>query len=360
MNSDIITQNRRTLKSDHSTAELSRVPEVVHTCYLEFQRAVIPDGPGAEQSCCCCCVKRHLCSPQSFYLTGFINIPHVRYCYVLLCFVYILTVVGNGMLLAIIYLARSLHTAKYMIVSNLALMDVCGSTALVPKLLDSFLFGRRSIIYEACLSYMFFVFFFLCMQSWTLVIMSYDRFVAICFPLHYTGLVTAPAVATMLLLAGLAMLALTATSVSFVDRLSFCRSVAVKSFYCDHGSLCHLACNDKSLNSSMASVGFILVLVVPLVLIALSYLCISVALSRIAAGAERLRAIKTCTSHLILVAIFFLLVIGTNVAAVLSVIHPNARIINSSLSHILPALLNPIVYSLKTEEVLSGSFQGAF
>lgn len=290
--------------------------------------------------------------PESFYLTGFIDIPHVRYYYVFLCFVYILTVVGNGLLLAVIYLAKSLHTAKYMIVSNLALMDLCGSTALIPKLLDSFLFGRRSIVYEACLSYMFFVFFFLCMQSWTLVIMSFDRFVAICFPLHYHGVVTPPAVATLLLSAWLAMLALVAASVGLIDRLSFCRSVAVKSFYCDHAPVYRLACNDTSLNNIMAYVGFVLVLVVPLVLIALSYTCISVALSRIASGVERLRAMKTCTSHLILVAIFFLPIIGTNVASVLSFIHPNTRIINSSLTQILPALLNPIVYSLKTEEVL--------
>lgn len=290
--------------------------------------------------------------PAGFYLTGFIDTPHVRYYYMFLCFVYILTVVGNGLLLAIIYLAKTLHTAKYIIVANLALMDLCGSTALIPKLLDSFLFDRRFIIYEACLSYMFFVFFFLSMQAWTLVIMSFDRFVAICFPLYYHVVVTASAVATMLLSACLALLALVASAVGLINRLSFCRSVAVQSFYCDHAPVFHLACNDTHLNYILANVGFMLVLVVPLVLIALSYVCISVSLGRIASGVERLRAMKTCTSHLILVAIFFLPIIGTNVAALLSYLHPNTRIINSSLTQILPALLNPIVYSLKTEEVL--------
>lgn len=297
--------------------------------------------------------------PASFYLTGFIGIPHIHYYYVFLCFVYILTVVGNGLLLAIIYLAKSLHTAKYMIVANLALTDLCGSTALIPKMLDSFLFDRRSIIYEACLSYMFFVFFFVSMQAWTLVIMSFDRFVAICFPLHYHGVVTASSVVTMLLSAYLALLALIASAVGLIDRLSFCRSLAVKSFYCDHGPLYRLACNDTSLNDIIAYVGFILVLVIPLVLIALSYVCISMALGRIASGVERLRAMKTCTSHLILVAIFFLPIIATNISAVSSYIHPNARNINSSLTQILPALLNPVIYSLKTGEVLQ-SFRALF
>lgn len=290
--------------------------------------------------------------PKKFYLSGFIDIPHSYYFYVSLCFVYIVTVVGNGLLLSLIYLVRSLHTPKYMIVFSLALVDLCGSTALIPKLLDSFLFDRRYIDYEACLSYMYFVLYFFSMQSWTLVTMSYDRFIAICFPLHYHCIVTKPAIAAMLLFAWLFLLAFMAVCVSLIDRLSFCRSIEVKSFFCDHAPVYHLACNDSSLNSIIAYVAFILVLIAPFSLIALSYVCISIALSRIASGVERLRALKTCTSHLILVAIFFLPIIGTNIAAVASYIHPNARIINSSLTQTLPALLNPIVYSLKTEEVL--------
>ena len=88
------------------------------------------------------------------------------------------------------------------------------------------------------------------------------------------------------------------------------------------------------------------------ILITLSYVGISIALGRIASGEERLKASKTCTSHLILVAIFFLPIIGTNIASVVSYINPNARMINTSLTNTMPPLLNPIVYSLKTEEIL--------
>lgn len=291
--------------------------------------------------------------PAKFYLSGFFNIPHVKYYYVFLCFVYIMTVLGNGVLLSVIYLVKTLHTPKYMIVFNLALIDLCGSTALIPKLLDTFLFDRRYIVYEACLSYMFFVLFFVSMQSWTLVTMSYDRFIAICFPLRYHSIVTKPAIAAMLLFAWFFLLSLVTYVVRLIDRLSFCRSVVVKSFFCDHAPVYTLACNDTSLNSIMAYVAFIIILCIPLVLIALTYVCISIALSRIASGKERVKALKTCTSHLILVAIFFLPILSTNIAAVSSYIHPNVRIINSSLTQTLPAFLNPIVYSLKTEEVLN-------
>ncbi|XP_045896752.1 olfactory receptor 1-like [Micropterus dolomieu] len=291
--------------------------------------------------------------PKQFYLSGFSNIPHAKYFYVFLCFVYIMTVIGNGLLLSVIYLVKTLHTPKYMIVFNLALADLCGSTALIPKLLDTFLFDRRYIVYEACLSYMFFVLFFGSVQSWTLVTMSYDRFIAICFPLRYHSIVTKPAIAAMLLFAWLFVLSVIAFMVGLIDRLSFCRSLVVESFYCDHGPVYRLACNDTSLNYMMIIVGVIIIICVPLLLIALTYVCISIALSRIASGTKRVKALKTCTSHLILVAIFFLPIVSTNIAALTSYIHPNARIINSTLTHTLPALLNPIIYSLQTEQVLN-------
>ncbi|XP_029030169.1 olfactory receptor 51F2-like [Betta splendens] len=290
--------------------------------------------------------------PAAFYINGFTDIPHAQYYYVFLCFVYIMTVVGNGFLMSVIYLVKTLHSAKYMIVFSLALTDLCGSTALIPKVLDTFLFDRRYIVYEACLSYMFFVWFFAFVQSWTLVTMAYDRFVAICFPLRYHSIVTKPAVAVMLLCVWAFSLSLFAAAVGLIDRLSFCGSLVVQSFFCDHGPVYYLACSDTTLNTIIARFFIVIIICVPLVLIALTYVCIAVALSRIASGAERLKALKTCTSHIILVAIFFLPLLGTNLAVIMSSLHPNTRIINSTLTHTVPALLNPIIYSLKTEEVM--------
>ncbi|XP_067348662.1 olfactory receptor 1-like [Channa argus] len=290
--------------------------------------------------------------PAKFYLSGFSNMPHEKYYYVFLGLIYIMTVLGNSLLMSVIYRVKTLHTPKYMIVFSLALTDLCGSTALIPKVLDTFLFDRREIIYEACLSYMFFVWFFAGLQSWTLVTMAYDRFIAICFPLRYHSIVTKPVIAAMLLFAWVFLFSLFSLVVGLLDRLSFCGSLVIESFFCDHGPMFRLACNDTSLNDMIAYVVLIVVMCCPLILIALTYVCISLALSRIASGVERLKAVKNCTSHLILVAIFFLPLVGTNLAVVTSNIHPNARIINSILTHTVPALLNPIIYSLKTEEVL--------
>ncbi|KAK2828279.1 hypothetical protein Q5P01_019313 [Channa striata] len=291
--------------------------------------------------------------PAKFYLSGFSNMPHEKYYYVFLGLIYIMTVLGNCFLMSVIYLVRTLHTPKFMIVFSLALADLCGSTALIPKVLDTFLFDRNEIVYEACLSYMFFVWFFGSVQSWTLVTMAYDRFIAICFPLSYHSIVTKPTIAVILLFVWIFSLTLLALAVKLLDRLSFCGSLLIQSFFCDHGPVYRLACNDTSVNYIIAILVFVVIMCIPLILIALTYVCIGIALSRIASGVERLKALKTCTSHLILVAIFFLPLVGTNLAALTSFIHANARIINSTLTHTIPALLNPIIYSLKTEEVLN-------
>ncbi|XP_034539862.1 olfactory receptor 1-like [Notolabrus celidotus] len=294
-----------------------------------------------------------LVRPARFYLSGFTNIPHVKYYYVFLCFVYILTVLGNGFLMLVIYLVEALHTPKYMIVFNLALADLCGSTALIPKLLDSFLFNRRYIVYEACLSYMFFVILFAGVQSWTLVTMAFDRLIAICFPLRYHSIVTNQTIGVMLMFSWVVIIGALTCLVKLIDRLSFCGAFVLKGFYCDHALVYRLACNDNSLNKIVAFICVIVFIFIPLVLITLTYVCISVALKRIASGEERLKAFKTCSYHLILVAIFFLPFVGTNIVS--SYIHPNARIINTSLTHTIPAMLNPIIYSLKTEEVVNST-----
>ncbi|KAK5612980.1 hypothetical protein CRENBAI_003494 [Crenichthys baileyi] len=264
-----------------------------------------------------------------------------------------MTVLGNGFLLSVIYLVKTLHTPRYIIVFNLALTDLCGSTALIPKLLDTFLFERRYIVYEACLSYMFFVFFFGSIQSWTLVTMAYDRLIAICFPLRYNVIVTKKSIITILMCSWISMLMVIAVLVSLLERLSFCGSIVIQSFFCDHGPTFRLACNDTFLNTVMAYFTFTLVICIPLVLIGATYVCISIALSRTASREERLKAMRTCTSHLILVALSVIPYLGTNVIVKITDIDPNMRILNSSLSHICPSLLNPIIYALKTEEVIN-------
>ncbi|XP_072514395.1 olfactory receptor 1E16-like [Salminus brasiliensis] len=290
--------------------------------------------------------------PSTFYISGFYNIPHAKYYYVFLCFVYAVTVLGNSFIMGIIYLAHSLHTAKYIAVFNLALCDLCGSTALIPKLLDMFLFENQYISYENCLANMFFVFVFMSLESLTLLALAYDRLVAICFPLRYHAIMTKTAMTLIIAVMWIISVFIFALTVALITRLSFCRSTSVESYFCDHGPVFRLACNDNSLNVIMGILCIAILIVIPVTLITLSYLFIGFALLKMSHEVERGKAMKTCTAHLILVAIAYLPISSVYLASYVVPVNTNIRIFNTGLTQTIPPMLNPIIYTLKTEEVM--------
>ncbi|XP_050977621.1 olfactory receptor 1-like [Labeo rohita] len=289
--------------------------------------------------------------PATFFIKGFSNVPHVKYYYMFLALVYVVTVLGNSFIMCTIYLARKLHTAKYIAVFHLALSDLCGSSALIPKVIDTFLFDHQVVSYEGCLANMFFVYHFMNLQSLTLLVLAYDRLVAICFPLQYHATVNKPAMFLIIGVIWIFSVTYFSVLVGLVNRLSFCGSNVIDSHFCDQGLIYKLACNDNSINMMMGKISFGLLMCTPLILIIISYFCIALALVKIAHG-DRIKAMKTCTSHLVLVAIGYLPLISNNIVALTTSIDPNTRIINNSLRQVIPSMLNPIIYTLKTEEVM--------
>ncbi|XP_061105480.1 olfactory receptor 1F1-like [Conger conger] len=286
--------------------------------------------------------------PDYFFISGFAGIPYITYYYVFTCFVYAVTVLGNTFVMFMIYTDHCLHSPKYIAVFNLALCDLCGSTACIPQFIDTLLFKSQLISFEACLTNLYFVFFFIALQSFTLTVLSYDRCVAICFPLRYNEIVTSKLVlviiAILWIFAGMAIF----IGVIFINTLSFCKSNVIHSYFCDHGPTFRLACNDNTPSMVINWSHPLVILWFPVLFITGTYICIGRALMRIAAASERLKAMKTCTSHLILVSVFYLPICITE--AMGPSMHHNTRIINMSLTTILPPVLNPIIYTLKTEE----------
>uniref|UniRef100_A0A3Q3JVL2 G-protein coupled receptors family 1 profile domain-containing protein n=1 Tax=Monopterus albus TaxID=43700 RepID=A0A3Q3JVL2_MONAL len=128
--------------------------------------------------------------PAYFIISGFTGIPDIKYYYVFLFFVYIVSVLGNTTVMTVICLDHNLRTPKYIAVFNMAFVDLIGSSALVPKVLDIFFLDHFYIPYNDCLTFMFFCYTCLSMQSFNLVSLSYDRMIAIIFPLHYQVKVT--------------------------------------------------------------------------------------------------------------------------------------------------------------------------
>ncbi|XP_051767235.1 olfactory receptor 1496-like [Ctenopharyngodon idella] len=288
--------------------------------------------------------------PATFFIYS--NIPHAKYYYVFLSLVYVVTVLGNSFIMYIIYLARRLHTPKYMAVFHLALADLCVSSTLIPKVIDTFLFEHHEISYEACLANSFFVYHFMTVESLTLVVLAYDRLVAICFPLHYHAIVTRKTMFLIICIMWIFSVIQFSILTALVNRLSFCISNVIDSYFCDHGIIYRLACNDNSINIMMVKLNFGLLICTPLILILISYFCIALALLKIAHGAERIKATKTCTSHFMLVAISYIPILCNHIASFTTPIHPNTRFINNSLTQTIPPMLNPIIYTLKSDEVM--------
>lgn len=287
--------------------------------------------------------------PAYFIISGLSGISNIKYYYVFLFFVYVASVLGNTMVMAVIILDHNLRTPKYIAVFNLAFVDLCGSSALVPKLLDIFLFSHRAVAYDDCMAFLFFCYTFLSMQTLILVALSYDRLIAIAFPLQYQVKVTHRFMISLIASLWLYVIAAVLTAVGLLTRLSFCTSVVIDSYFCDHGQMYRIACNDNTPSSVLGKLLSFLIVWIPLVFIIFTYLYIGYALSRVAKVQERVKAFKTCTAHLSLVAIYFIPILIT--FTMKANIHPNARIINLSLSSVFPPMLNPIIYVLQTQEI---------
>ncbi|XP_072557737.1 olfactory receptor 1-like [Paramormyrops kingsleyae] len=296
-------------------------------------------------------VRVGLLRPDFFHISGFSNLPHAKYYFFFLCLVYAVTVLGNSLVTFIIYIDRSLHTPKYMAVFSLAIADLGESTAIFPNVVQNIIFNIHEITYGACLANMFFVYFFNSVQSVMLTVLAYDRFVAICFPLRYHSIVTNKSMGIIVTVGWIFNCTYMIVGIIFIIKLSFCKSTVIDSYFCDHGPIYRLACNDNTPSITLVKVYIVLHLFLPMFVISLSYASILLALSKIASWEGRLKALKTCFSHLILVSVFYIPLLGIYIAGIYIPINPSARIINTSLSYGVPAMLNPIVYSLNTAEI---------
>ncbi|XP_019728150.1 olfactory receptor 1-like [Hippocampus comes] len=287
--------------------------------------------------------------PEYFIISGLSGIPHIKLYYVFLFVVYVLSVLANGSVMAVICLDRRLRTPKYVAVFNLAFVDLFGSSALVPKLLDVFLLGHRRVPFRSCLTFLFFCYTCLSMQSFNLVALAYDRLLAIIFPLHYQVRMTHRFMFSLISGFWVLVAALVATATGLLTRLSYCRSVVINSYFCDHGQIYRLACNSHYPNYVVSCVYPVVIFWLPLAFILLSYVAIGCTLAKVAAVQERLKALRTCAAHLSLVAIYFIPLLIT--FTLMENIHPDGRIVNLSLTSVFPPVLNPVIYTLQTQEI---------
>ncbi|KAJ8275541.1 hypothetical protein COCON_G00072930 [Conger conger] len=291
--------------------------------------------------------------PVGFYIRGFYALKKGEYYFIFLAVVYVVTLVSNAILMLIICFTETLHTPKYMAVFSLAVVDICLSSALIPQAIHMFIFDSKFVYYNPCIAQIFFGHYFAAMESFSLCVLAYDRVIAICFPLRCNVINTHCKMMLIIIVAWTIPFIMYVAMAALILPLKYCKSTIVNSFFCDHGPVFKIACGDYTKNWFMAISNIVVFYFAPSAFIAASYMFIINAILKIKSSEGRWKAFKTCSSHLMLVAICFAPFYMTYIVAWVNVnIDTDTRIINTSLATCIPPLINPIIYSLKTEEIL--------
>ncbi|XP_070700167.1 olfactory receptor 2AT4-like [Pempheris klunzingeri] len=290
--------------------------------------------------------------PPGFYIIGFQTFPYISVYIIFLAFVYVVTLVFNLLLIYIIAREHSLHTPKFLAVVNLAVIDVILNTSTIPGMVKTFLFKDNFVPFNLCLLQMYVYYTVISLESYALAILAYDRLIAICFPLHQSLFNTVPIMSCIVAVTWVYNLGRVAYSTAIMTQLSFCNSVRVFSYFCDYAPVFRLACNDYTMQWSVASASSMVNLMGPFTFIVLSYASILLTVFMMKSVSSRMKAFATCIEHLILVAIFYIplfsiFLVGLYVRA----IDPDQRVLSLSLASCLPPCINPIVYSWKTKDI---------
>ncbi|XP_008573180.1 PREDICTED: olfactory receptor 1F1-like [Galeopterus variegatus] len=298
-------------------------------------------------------------SVSEFLLLGLSRQPQQQQLlFVLFLSMYLVTVLGNLLIILAISTDSRLHTPMYFFLSNLSFIDICFSSTTVPKMLANHKLESQSISISGCLTQMYFVFVFADMDSFLLAVMSYDRFVAVCHPLHYTAKMTCQL--CVLLVTGSWVISHLngLLHTLLMARLPFCADNVIPHFFCDVNALLKLSCSDTQLNELMILTEGALIMITPFVCILASYVHISCAVLRVPSTRGRWKAFSTCGSHLAVVSLFY----GTIIALYFnpSSSHsaeedPTATVMYT----VVTPMLNPFIYSLRNRD-LKGALRKVF
>ncbi|KAM7181128.1 olfactory receptor 52D1-like [Macrochelys suwanniensis] len=291
--------------------------------------------------------------PSTFILSGIIGLESAHvWISILFSMSYIISLWGNFMLLFIVGKEQTLHKPMYLLISMLALTDIATSSLVVPKALCIFWFNLKRITVGGCLAQMFFLHTVSFTQSAILVTMAFDRYVAICNPLRYATILTNVRVANLALV-GLIRSALFMMPLPLLlIRLPFCANRIIHQTHCEHMAVAKLSCGDITANRMYSLVITFVVSGLDLTLIALSYGLIIRAILKMSSKTAHQKALNTCTTHICVMLTSYTPGFFTSLTHRFGQgIPPHVHIILADLTFLIPPMLNPIIYGVKTKEL---------
>ncbi|EDL12740.1 olfactory receptor family 1 subfamily E member 30 [Mus musculus] len=288
---------------------------------------------------------------SQFLLLGLPIAPEYEHLfYALFLAMYLTTVLGNLIIIILIILDSHLHTPMYLFLSNLSFSDLCFSSVTMPKLLQNMQSQDTSIPYAGCLTQVYFFLFFAALENFLLVAMAYDRYVAICFPLHYASIMSPKLCVSLVLLIWVLTTLYAMLHTLLLTRLSFCENNVIPHFFCDLSALLKLACSDIHINELVILIIGGLVVLLPFLLIIVSYARIISSILKVPSTRGIHKLFSTCGSHLSVVSLFYGTIIGIYLG-------PSANnstlkdIVMSMMYTVVTPMLNPFIYSLRNRDI---------
>ncbi|KAE8578432.1 hypothetical protein XENTR_v10023544 [Xenopus tropicalis] len=286
-------------------------------------------------------------------LSGLSDLPNLRlplFCVFLL--IYLMTLFGNLLVLVLIFTDSHLHTPMYFFLGTLACLDMSYSSATSPRMLFDLLTGRRIISVPTCITQVFFFLFCAESELSVLAVMSYDRYIAICRPLHYMQIMNWKACAQLVSIMIVFCFVISSTHTFFLTKLIFCSSRDLQSFFCDLPQLLQVSCSDTFINVLLIYLTGVYFASVILVVTFYPYITIISTILKIPSKHTRSKAFSTCSSHLTVVFIFYTTSFFNYFRSNTNEQHAQDKIATVVYAILIP-FLNPVIYSLRNQELKS-------
>ncbi|XP_053108406.1 olfactory receptor 11L1-like [Hemicordylus capensis] len=290
-------------------------------------------------------------SVPEFILLGFSEFQEFRFLlFTTFLTIYLFTLLGNGLIIAISNLDVSLQIPMYFFLSNFSLLEMCYTSVTVPQLLGDFLTGTHAISFQTCITQMYFFFFFGTTEFLLLATMAYDRYLAICHPLQYPMLMDSRTCACLALSCWLSGFLTPFLPTAFISQLPYNSSNQINHFFCDTSPLIKLSTGNTFMADMMVFLVSAVVVLTSFLLTVTSYVLIVSTICRIPSASGRLKAFSTCASHLTVVTIFYGTVIFMYLCPRSGQASDMDKVV-SVLYAVVTPMLNPIVYTLRNKDV---------
>ncbi|XP_072462624.1 olfactory receptor 1f45-like [Notamacropus eugenii] len=288
---------------------------------------------------------------SEFILLGLSDQPEQeRILFFLFLFMYLISGLGNLLIILAICSDPHIHTPMYFFLTNLSLVDICFTSTTVPKMLNNYISKNRTIPYTGCLTQAFFFFSFAGMDSVLLTTMAYDRYVAICAPLHYNTIMTPKVCALLVGMSWFWAYNNALIHTILLTRLSFCGHNEIAHFFCDLSRLLKMACSDTFINELMLYTMGALTTFLPFIGILMSYIHIFLAVLKISSVNGKQKVFSTCGSHLTVVCLFYGTIIGVYFSPTST--HTAQQDIAATVMYtMVTPMLNPFIYSLRNKDM---------